>query len=430
MNEAVTDPGTASPRLLPWILFGIALVARLAAIHGTIGFDTPAVLEPAADSRIHMMLVQNLLSGHGYSLFGSPTGWTPPLYVFLLTGIYRLTDDPAVVRCLQAVLGAGDCVLLYMIGRRLFDRTTALVAAGIFSMYPMALYLAGLHLTENLFLPLLLVIIFQAVRVMQRPDPIGACVLGGLVGLAALTRAVFVGFLPLLFLWAMVNWGVRRLLTYQIAGLALLAAVTIILPWSVRNYIVLHDVVPVQSNGGLMFWVGNNPYADGGLIWPTARTWTATRLPDNMVYGWHNLTIAQENRLYLRTALSWIRNHPVSYLHLLPLKLMRLYGFTKAVAGQDVLVPLPVAIFQWGVLISAGLGLLLTIRRWRTLSFLLLLIVFTNVMVLVFSGATRYEVPMVPSLMLFSGFAVTTVLTRAIQICGFGPTLTAENSLR
>ena len=66
-------------RLVLAAVIVFAALIRLATINGTIGFHTPAVLEGAADSRIHIALVQSLLDGRGYSFEGAPTGITPPL---------------------------------------------------------------------------------------------------------------------------------------------------------------------------------------------------------------------------------------------------------------------------------------------------------------------------------------------------------------
>jgi hypothetical protein len=46
MNEAFTDAEAGYPHVLLWILFGVALLARLAAIHSTIGFYTRLALSP------------------------------------------------------------------------------------------------------------------------------------------------------------------------------------------------------------------------------------------------------------------------------------------------------------------------------------------------------------------------------------------------
>ena len=394
-------------RLVLSAIFLLALLVRLVVVGGTIGFHTSALAEGTSDSRIHIALVQSLLNGRGYSLDG-PTAITPPLYILFLASLYRLFDGPAAVRLVQIVLGAAGCVVLYAIGRRVFDQTTGLLAAGLLSLNPLVVYLAGLHLTESLFLFLVLLLIWQSLRVADQPTAIQAVGLGGLLGLAMLVRAIFVAFLPFVFVWAVSVWGIRTSHAYRVFAVALVSAMVVIMPWTVRNYLVLGAVVPVQSNGGMVFWASNNPRSDGGIVLPTRETWTATRPPDDNMYGWRDLTPTEENRLYVRTALSWIREHPRDYMRLLVRKFLRLYGFTRAAEGQEVIVPAAVQVFHAGFLAAALAGLLLTIRRWRTLALLLVLIVFTNLTTLLFGGATRYTIPMIPSLALLAATALVT----------------------
>jgi 4-amino-4-deoxy-L-arabinose transferase-like glycosyltransferase len=396
----------ASHEVVVWLLFILAFLVRIVVIAQTIGLSTPASLEPAADSRIHIALVHNLLAGRGYSLAGAPTAITPPLYVYFLAGLYWLTGDPSVVRIVQAILGALGCVVMYALGRKLFDAWTGLIAGAVLAVYPLPAYLAGLHLTENLFLLLLLLVLWWALRVADHPASLGAAALGCMIGLAALTRAMFIAFVPFLFVWAVTVWGIRHTLTYRIVGLAVAGLAVVVLPWTVRNGLVFREIVPIQSNGGLVFWAGNNPAAAGGLVWPSRRTWTAGPPPDDGRYGWRGLTLAQDNRRYIGAALAWIRGHPGAYGRLLWRKLQRLYGFDRTSNGGDVRVPLAPAILESLFMALAFAGVCMSLRRWRTVSLFLTLIVFTNVIVLLFSGGTRYTIPMVPSVALFAAVAI------------------------
>jgi 4-amino-4-deoxy-L-arabinose transferase-like glycosyltransferase len=402
---------SAETRLLVVAIFLFAVLVRLAVIGSTVGFHTPASAEPAADSRIHITLVENLLAGRGYSLDG-PTGITPPLYIFFLAALYRVLGDPAAVRLVQAVVAAAGCLMLYAIVRRMHDAATGLIAAGLLSFYPLSAYLPGLHLTENLFLLLVLAFVWQAVRVQERPTTVRAAGLGCLLGLAILTRAVFLAFLPFVLLWAVVVWGIQTARAYRIFGLTALTAALVVSPWTLRNYLVFHAFVPVQSNSGMVFWAGNNPESDGGLVWPTRKTWTATTPPDDNMYGWRDMTVGQENALYVRTALAWIRGHPSDYIRLLGRKLGRLYGVTRAADHQGVAAPAAFGFIQTGFLVAAVVGMRLMLRSWRPLFLLFALFVFVNVTTLLFSGATRYAVPMIPSVVFFAAIALSTCFDR------------------
>ncbi|HKV45496.1 MAG TPA: glycosyltransferase family 39 protein [bacterium] len=420
MPEAVRDLQAAEgeERLLLVALFLFALLVRVIMIAQTIGFHTPGTAEPAADSRIHLALVQSLLTHHGYSLNGRPTAITPPLYVFFLASLYRASADPALVRFVQAFLGAMGCVLLYAIGRRLVGPTTGVVAAVILGLHPLIAYLAGLHLTENLFLFLLLLVLLQSQRVAERPTPLAVAGLGGLFGLATLTRAVFLGFLPFVLVWAIGLWGWRNPVGYRVFALVAVAAAIVILPWTVRNYVALGALVPVQGNGGMVFWAGNNPRSDGQMVWPTGQTWADGPPPDDGMYGWRGVGPAEENRRYVGAAVSWIRHHPRDYLRLLAHKLERLYGFSRAADARELAVPFAVIAFHVGLLVAALGGLVVTVRRWKSVALLLGLIVFTNLTALLFSGGTRYSVPMMPSLIILAAAALTTAWSASMRPLG------------
>ena len=220
-------------------LFLVAFALRLAVIVWTVGLGTDPSAEPASDSRIHMAIVRNLLAGQGFAHDGEPVATTPPLYVFFLAGLYALGAPPAVVRLLQALLGAAGCVLLYAVGRALFDPRTGQAAAALFAVHPALVYVAGLHLTENLFLPLLLLVLLQAARLPSRPTNLRAAALGATLGLAALSRAAFLAFFPFLLLWVAFTWGIRSAAAYRVAALVGLGYVLVLLPWTVRNALVL-----------------------------------------------------------------------------------------------------------------------------------------------------------------------------------------------
>ncbi|MCS7173057.1 MAG: glycosyltransferase family 39 protein [Armatimonadetes bacterium] len=394
---------------VPLGVFLFAFLVRLLVVDLTVGWSTPASAEPASDSRIHMTLVHNLLAGRGYTLDGEPTATTPPLYILFLTALYGILRAPVWIRVVQIALGAAGCVVLYAVGRRLFDLPTALLGAVLLAVHPAAAYLAGLHLTENLFFPLLLLALLQAYRLADYPSAWGAMGLGGLVGLGALTRAVFLGFLPFLLLWCALRWGVHTQRSYSLAGLVVTGCMLTLLPWTVRNAVVLQAFVPVQSNGAMVFWAGNNPHADGGLVWPTRRTWTGSWPPDDGHYGWRDLGVVEEARIYFREAFRWIREHPGDYLRLLGRKLARLYGFSRAADEGGLSVPLGIAVFQVLLYPAAAVGWLLAWARRKPVGLLGWLVVFTNLVALVFSGASRYALPMVPSLVLFAAFALRSV---------------------
>jgi hypothetical protein len=82
---------------------------------------------------------------------------------------------------------------------------------------------------------------------------------GALWALAAMVNPGVVSILPGLALWAI--WPLR--VRFATAGRLVLASSLIFLagiaPWTIRNYVVFHKIIPFRSNFGLELWLGNNP---------------------------------------------------------------------------------------------------------------------------------------------------------------------------
>ncbi len=70
--------------------------------------------------------------------------WQPPFYPWALGGLYRLVGhDLLWPRWVQCFLGALSCLLVYAIGRRVFDSTTGAVAALVMAIYGPFIYYDG-----------------------------------------------------------------------------------------------------------------------------------------------------------------------------------------------------------------------------------------------------------------------------------------------
>jgi len=66
--------------------------------------------------------------------------------------------------------------------------------------------------------------------------------------------------------------------------------------------------------------------------------------------------------------------------------------------------------------VTALAGCLLAAPRWREFAILFLLVVFTNVTTLLFSGGTRYSLPMIPALVVFAAVAVTAAVSCSTRV--------------
>ncbi len=185
----------------------------------------------------------------------------PPLYPMLLGAIQVLTPgSPApgahytyaelqVTRVLQSVLGAVFCLIVYVLGRRLFDERVGRLTSAVLAISPALIVDVGHVASENLMLPLFFGGLALYVDALERPTARRMAAVGALLGLATMTRAAVLAF-PLLlvahlFLRARTHW--RGLV------LALLLSYSaLVSTWTVYN-IIVWDRVVIGGEGLLAF---------------------------------------------------------------------------------------------------------------------------------------------------------------------------------
>jgi len=342
-----------------------------------------------SDMRTYHLLARNLLL-HGY--FGleseafSFRAYRPPLYPFSLALIYAAAGVrlPA-VRLTQALLGALSVWFLILLARRMAGESAALLAGLLAALDLSLIHLSGVFLSENLYIPLSLLLLLFLIRGFEEGKA-GYCLLGGLCGgLAALCRPAL---LPFLFLSAILpGASVRGRKAKILSGmkgwaLMILAAALVVAPWTVRNYRVLGRVVPVSTNGGVMLWMGLHPGASGGYDFPRE---------NNPLYGMQDEV--ERDRLGTRESLRFVRENPGETLVLAGKKFILFWEFYPTTSSGKVFV----------VYLALGAaGLFLSLRKWRRwLTIYLYAASFVGVHLLAHSSY-RYRSPLHPIIALFS----------------------------
>lgn len=185
-----------------------------------------------------------------------------PLYPLLLTGIMRVFGIYTFQSWVAAVsmnIGFSSlvCVPLYFIGRRVGGTDLGAGAAWLWAIFPNAILLSFQSLWDTSLSALLsattLCATIYLAGSMKRRDWI---LYGVLWGIVLMANAAVLSLLPMFLGWLW--YRTRRL---EMISLSVAAVVLCCLPWTVRNYMTFHSLVPLRSTLGLQLWVGNNPGA-------------------------------------------------------------------------------------------------------------------------------------------------------------------------
>jgi len=404
-----------------WAVLAVSVLLRVGvALYLGNMVDAPPLL---TDQRSYHALGQRLLAGYGFSF---DTGWYPftpadtPtahwsfLYSLFVATIYALFGaNPLAVRLVQAVLGGLLLPwMVYRLARQSFpDRAAlALVAAGLAAGYGYLVLYAATLMTETLFIILLLWSLETSLRIGQHLHsgekvPARETLLLGLcLGLATLIRQSILPWLPVLFLWLV--WQARgsQSLVRTVRALVPsgLIVLSLILPWTIRNYHVYGQFLLLNSNTGYAMYAAQHPMH--GVQFSEFAT---APLPEGILedFGGNE---AQMDRALLRRGIQFILDDPWRYL-LLSLSRVRAYFEFWPTPDTSLLHNL-------GRTGSFGLSLpfmvygLILVLRERNLrqgnALLLLFLVFYSGLHILTWAMVRYRLPVDAVCLLFAALAV------------------------
>jgi hypothetical protein len=187
----------------------------------------------------------------------------PPGYALYLVAVYTtLGRSFFAAQLVQCVLTSLCCVLLVLLAARLVSWPAGVLAGLVAALLPQLGFTGALVLPDALSaLPLLLALLLVA---SVHPDgrgglwaSVGA---GVLLGVGVWLRPNVVLLPPFLSLVVLAVSRDRRRGLVHAACLSLAAAL-VVLPITIRNWVVFGELVPVSTNGGLTLWQG---VADAG----------------------------------------------------------------------------------------------------------------------------------------------------------------------
>jgi 4-amino-4-deoxy-L-arabinose transferase-like glycosyltransferase len=180
-----------------------------------------------------------------------------PTWLALFLGPTDKTTTLLLARLGQVFLGVVLVYLLYRIGG-LGSRTwrVALLCGFVGAIsFPLIAYSSYL-MAEMLLLVVLAFFLLLLLRLMNTPSFTLAAVAGVVLGLAMLIKPIAVGTIPALFVASWLAGGPWKARLGRIVVAGACAAV-IVAPWTVRNAIVYHRLVVLDTTGGFNLWLGN-----------------------------------------------------------------------------------------------------------------------------------------------------------------------------
>jgi 4-amino-4-deoxy-L-arabinose transferase-like glycosyltransferase len=392
------------------IIAAIALAASLAMVFG--GFSRQGLVDNYGDPYHYGEIARGFVQ-HGFTTL---TRRAASLYPEFIALIYRAGGSDLAVVLLQSVLHVGTCLLVFSLGRRLFNARTGLLAGIFCALHPMLLrYVADLHM-ETVLTFVCMLTVWCAVRFHDKPTLVNGALLGAIGMVAVLTKGVILPFLGLFGIISAVL-ALRTRSTKALAAVVVMFATMALLlaPWTYRNYVVTGGkfvlLTPGSSDSFLRGYVFTRwefatlqkpPYTDAEnevnewfqkIAHDAGTEWNVDEVVDEA----NNARVAKH--LIVTRPLDTIRKVVVG-----------LFTFWYEMTSlKNSLIPASLAVVGWAFAI---VGLRRAHREGRPAWLIWLPIVVMNVFVAVLIPLGRYSVPILPCLMILAAFGVDTLLNR------------------
>lgn len=383
------------------------------------------------DPLFYRLLADSIAHGHGYSypppfngpgIGFAPTAYYPPAYAAVLGAIRWLTlhtplpdGQTAIAVVVNLVAAAAGIVLVFAIARRIADERTALVAAALVAFWPNLIVHTAVTLSETLFIAVMLLALWLAINVRRDGSQWSRLVaVGATIGIATLVRPVALPLLGALAVaWLVAGLGWRT--TLARTGVVTLACSAVLVPWVIRNAVVMGSPV-LSTNSGDNLCMSRQPGATGGF--------QITAFCNNEIPGLHRPeSEVRKNDEGQHTALTFVREHPATEVRLWFSRLR--YGFgsdadgVRATESYDEDRFLPDAVRTTVTVLAnlwyAAVGILAVVSLWWWLRrrdfggwLVFMSVLGVGVLPIVaFFGDPRFHVPVDPLLAILAAGLLT-----------------------
>ncbi len=243
----------------------LAVVLRLWYIHDYTRTSVYPLLEQS-DSEAYAQWGRDIASGEIISA-GAFMKW--PLYAYMLGLLFGIFGySPPLVYGLQFLIGSVNCVLVYLITRRLARRNAAIIAAGLYLSYGLFIFYEGLMMYVTLALFFNLLILLILLRYSGGFSIKGVFLFGLLAGVSGLTQANSLIFAAAGFAWLLLRAERPAMQKKRQALVFLITAFSVTGLATLHNFAAEKDFVPIAGNLGFNFYSGNNSQASGTFYSP------------------------------------------------------------------------------------------------------------------------------------------------------------------
>ena len=381
------------------------VVLLAAATLVRVGYVLNIKISPLNDMRVFekaalSVMKNGLGSGYHYAC-------QPPVYPLLLASFFSLFGHSYLVpRLFQALTGSGICLLLFLIGKRLFGARVAFIILFLSAFYPDFISYSGVLLAEtpSIFLFLLLIYLL-----LEKKSPF---LCGVFYGVAILTKALYLVFVPGLIFWFLKD-GRRGFL--KLAKF-IFPAFLIVFSWMWRNY-ACNGKFFITNHMWVDVYIGQNPTSLRAALGRAGKwgIYLFTREKYGKFYLDDSLTTLEKNKVARKKVFEFMVSKPLRQIPLAFAKFLRFWTMRTRFDFYSFNFPFRKYMFFLALLFNffaiplGALGFFFAPASEGVYKIKVLLLNYVAVFITIFAAFGRMSFHAMPFTLLFAGFGLSSL---------------------
>ncbi len=412
------------------------------------------------DASQYDILGWNIRQGNGFSL-SENSPFTPsmsrePAYPAFLAGMFFIFGYQYFpVQLAQVFMFILICIFVMLLARGLFGPVTAqysLILAAfcpVFMSYPAFIY------SETMAILLALSAIFSLTVFLKTRSLLWSAVAGVTLGLASLCKAMLAPFFILSFIClAFIKAdNLKRKMKYLLFFTLCFGIVTS--PWVLRNYRLFHKG-SIALRGGKVFWmraqkvdytcaeiykhiiftfsesIGDRLYPDKNRLRTSDVYWADSLRSDEYLIELEKkgYSLPEIDDIFFKEGMVKVKLHPVKYILDTPLEFIKMLSFMHlpslnqayildTVKNSNPIIRVSILLLK-GIIRFSGylifilcvMGVYLKRKELKDSLFLILILIYTNLVHSLLFGDGRYAVVIVPFYLIFASVSIKYIMER------------------
>lgn len=347
---------------------------------------------------------------------GNSIFYQAPFYIYFLAFIYKIFGpDISVVRWIQVFIYLLNILIIFFIGKNLFNKKIGLLSSVIVSLYGIFVFYNALILKVTLSVFFTSLLLLALLKTSKSPSYKNYFIAGLLAGLNITLRGNYFLVVPGIILWIFLYsspWSLK----IKNNLLFLMGAAILILPITLRNYYLEKDFVLITYQAGSNFFIGNNPLSNGRYTkldffeaHPEFEE-TDFRKKAEQTIG-KNMKPSEISRFWFRQSLHAIQNDPLFFFKLFFKKISLFLNNYELPDNYDYYMAKPltpvlkICFISFGLLLAFSIpGIYLCQEKSSSYWIFCIFLVTYSFSVVLFYVTARYRVPLVPALIPFASY--------------------------